>query len=1538
MHQFLLTMFIGSFFFCNTLIWAQQPNSTENNTCENATFININEANICPIYTQYGSTSNNNFDKPLLCNDTPLEGDYTDLFYKFIVPPSGRFKIDIDNIEYLAIYKNCNNNAITCRTEDEVNDNEFTATAGDTLICQLINTDFYRPLFSFCIEESFEKQLPFECSNTVLIDVNEFNLCPNNSITGKFIETDGVVIPFCGRLADHVSSALYYKFLTPKSGLIDVYTKDIYGYDLYVNCDTFAFTCSSNFPEFRTISLRPFDTTIIRFFDIFEANTFSFCIESPEIPVNDTCNINIPFAPVNETPGCEFTTAIDLHYYFRNNQENCITDFAPITYDVFYRVIVPSSGRFKFKATRGVFYSSIELSEKCSGEILWCSEYANTKTTTQLFTPGDTLIMRLNNRDRLNPFDFCIENAPASSNNECKDAMFINVLPINECINDKLIEVDPEFNSLNQPKSCSTYPDGNTFYKFVVPQNGQVLFRSAVPSPFASRDIYLVPSIYTSCNDTAAISCQTNNNSNLFKNLPPGDTLILELAAGADKEPFSFALTEAFTAPNDLCQNATTLPVVDIKDCTYSCINEKHIANLDMYSSFSSEEQSDVFFNFTAPLDGSVEIMIDKPKSLLGINIYNNCNEAPVYSENYGESNIKIENLIPNKSYILQVIGRYTSADYGICIADNIILKNNDCSSPKMVTVSATNNCEADFTTANAINYTFTNQGICRTNNQPDAYYQFIAPPSGIVGITVSSKFINNKFTIFTDCEDEVGTCTFSSPVYTGFPNLTPGDTILLQVVAQVGSRTNWSFCLSEVKAALADECENAQYIPNSSGSFLAVFNSTISEEDNCNPTADIDNFYEYTVPSSGRINIYDGTQYRALTISIYDSCGGDELYCGNYYRNKTIGNLPANQNVIIKLSGENVGTLSITFQIKDVPYPSNYNCENALSLEVISSSSMCLSNKQVIYSDSMDTLQLPQICDTIIGKSKESYYSFTAPDNSKIEINTNTNIGLEIYNGCDGDKLFCTKNFTSGIIEDLPQNELLILRMVQYFHSYYYIYHYEEHGLTICLSEVKPTLNNLCENATYIEVPVLYNLSKDIEEHDNNMIYNTLQQMPGCAAANVDIYYKVVVPNSGKLLVKADYPNNFSVDDYAGLSIYNTCGSEAIYCVDKLLQHTFENLPPGDTVFLQFHQIEAKKHSFVVIDGATIDNNTCENAKFITFNSVDECDKNLEKIYFEYYDYNFESNCVFNSNDAFYKFVVPADGNISITGGSTIALIEGCENVIYCSQNSIENSRITNLPPGDTLTLQLMRYKGYTGQIINFCLSTIEPSTNNNCENAKYLPISATDKCSDNLIIVNMANNTLSSLNTSCTYDRNIDIYFNVELLNTNSILLDFVDSINAGAIIYDECGETELFCTPRIDETIIKDLPEKFILRILDSFPRNFNLCISKPPCIAPISGSLIANEGCNIHNKQIIIKNELDELVEVISTDEEGNYITKYEHPCGNYTAEIGNFFTLACFNGNIGPLNFTLNDDTLRDGIDFVDNACTPPAVGTFNCDD
>ena len=222
------------------------------------------------------------------------------------------------------------------------------------------------------------------------------------------------------------------------------------------------------------------------------------------------------------------------------------------------------------------------------------------------------------------------------------------------------------------------------------------------------------------------------------------------------------------------------------------------------------------------------------------------------------------------------------------------------------------------------------------------------------------------------------------------------------------------------------DDCTSAEIINvsniNLNVSFdinSAIINNEIGCSGTTNDYADV--WFSFIMPFNG--NVYLGSNINWNNFALYDSCGGNEIQCGN--NNEFFTNLTSGNNYILRVF-RNANTASNTgfqnFSIKAFEEVTNNNCATAETITVTTESST------VNFNIGGAELNNEVGCS---GNTEQEYvdiwYEFTMPTNGDLNINGNINWNnFALYDACEGTEIQCGNlneqytNLTMGTIYKL--------------------------------------------------------------------------------------------------------------------------------------------------------------------------------------------------------------------------------------------------------------------------------------------------------------------------------------------------------------------------------------------------------------------------------------------------------------------------------------------------------------------------------------
>lgn len=1116
------------------------------------------------------------------------------------------------------------------------------------------------------------------CENAILIDVLDSDC---TEYIYEYFNPFGDIDIFkeCNNFLgiDNIYHDGFYKIAVPSSGQFR-FSPDFYdALALYKNCNAEPLFCG-NVNHFT--NLTPGDTLILQISNIsYQEGKIEFCLQATEPTTNSNC-VDADIIKVQNNKVCideNFTSLIE----FNNNQLNII----PICnedalYDAFYQFIAPSSGSIKIN-NYGSF--GLALYNSCEVEPIFCESEAAQQVITNLVA-GDTLLLQIYNSNDDTDVSFCIEEAFPPSNNNCNQPTFISVLEENE------INQSHVYNDLDINATCFENVSADSFFSFIVPNSGQVKFNHN----FWGSNLQVA--LYSNCTAEATI-CGSAYNDFLFRNLVPGDTLLLQVASQYFSEGIRFTLSDAPPTENNDCSNAKFIDVSTIDkyllDSQMLFLNYNTASNQPECDDFNT----DAYYQFVVPPSGDVSF---SSGDYLGVSVYESCEESPVYCEIRGYGDKEINDLTPGDTLILQV---YMFNVYDIV---NFYLEeigkslNNTCADAIPVNVAASGECnkyEVDLT----LKYNTPNEILaCNNNANPDAFYEIIVPPSGLINIKHSKEI---GIVLYTACGGNEIYCNqdYYNEIIT---DLTPGETLILQFFELYNSGA-FNFCIEEIAPSLNNNCSNATSITVAENGNCQMHEVSLNNLNynslNIYPSCDsrvlFDAFYEFVVPESGQITFEASDQ---VGIAIYQACNSNSLFCEEYTQSEIIRNLPIGETVILQIF-EYYSQADFTFCLEEVIPSINNLCINAEPF-IVNEPGACEGNF-IRVTNSLNNTDVNPYCASYV--MADAFYSFIVPASGHISISTSeqTQTGIAIYDDCLEQSFYCNDGFTNQVITNLNPNDTLILQVFQT----------APFNFDLCLEDAPPSVNNNCADAISIQI------YKEGECEGNFVTApiknNSVNINPSCMYINADIFYRVTVPENGQFRVITDTYN-------IGLSVYTACDTNSLICKNSLRESLIQDLPAKEEVFLQFFQGDNPfDFEFCIETAIQTVNNNCSNATLLNVSSPYDIFEQINTINMNNNTIDISPSCNSIDNDAFYSFTVPQNGKIVFYAINDfgMALYNNCNSEsIFCDSYINDQIIISDLPAGEELILQIFDRYDYSD--IKFSISEVED--NISCESATLI------------------------------------------------------------------------------------------------------------------------------------------------------------------------------------------------------------------------
>jgi len=832
-----------------------------------------------------------------------------------------------------------------------------------------------------------------------------------------------------------------------------------------------------------------------------EATNYSICA------VNDDGSCLLP----SENNDCEDAILIDIldndcteytyEYYNPNGSVDILKDchnflgIDKINHDGFYKIVVPSSGQFRFVTD---YYDALSLYNNCNDEPIFCGAVNH---FTNL-TAGDTLILQIsNNSYRERKIEFCLHATESTDNSNCADAELINVQNNKECIDENFISlIKFNNNPLNLTPVCNENANSDAFYKFVVPPSRSIRINN--------NNDYFGVALYNVCNNEPIV-CFNQVDQNIISDLVAEDTLILQIFGDNRNVDLNFCIEEAIPSANNDCENPIFIDILEETEI----IQSHQYNDLDINSTCLENINADSFFSFVVPNSGQIRV----DHNLWGplqIALYSNCNSEPILCEAVDRYDL-ISNLTSGDTLLLQIASYYFLEEIRFTLKEAPTSENNDCSNAKFIEVATVDTYSVNPDTL-FVNYnTVDIQPECGNlyYDNHDAYYQFIAPPSG---------------SVYFPTEDYVGASLYEScnqnPIFCGnennggieMNNLTPGDTLIMQVFTFY-LHSNLYIQLEEIAPTINNTCTDALAINVAPSGDCKNYEVDLSLKFNspnvilgCNVNVEPDAFYEFVVPSSGSIKIKNS---KSTGIALYNFCNETELYCNQDFYQETITNLTPGETLIVQFFERYYNSNRFSFCIEEVAPSVNNNCVNAATITVAETGN-CESNQVFVPNFNYNTVNIAPKCESSV--SYDAFYEFVVPEAGQVSFSADETVGIAIYQSCNGSSLFCEDYTQNETIRNLPAGENVVLQIFE---------DYSQPDFNFCLEEVIPAVNDLCINAEPFTVNEPGTCEGNYIQVKNTL--NSSNINPYCASfVMADAFYSFIVPPSGHINISTSLPS----------------------------------------------------------------------------------------------------------------------------------------------------------------------------------------------------------------------------------------------------------------------------------------------------------------------------------------------------------------------------------------------------------------------------
>ncbi|WP_298515654.1 T9SS type A sorting domain-containing protein [uncultured Kordia sp.] len=692
---------------------------------------------------------------------------------------------------------------------------------------------------------------------------------------------------------------------------------------------------------------------------------------------------------------------------------------------------------------------------------------------------------------------------------------------------------------------------------------------------------------------------------------------------------------------------------------------------------------------------------------------------------------------------------------------------NNDCANAEIISVTTTNAILVSFNNGMATQSLLSSCDTAATT-YPDVWYEFTMPVNGNIRITGVNGL--DGFSLYNTCGGaEIG-CFYDDGF---FFNLSTG-TYKLRATSTLAQAGADSFSIQAFETIANDECATAEVITDDITTLRSIsFDNRAATESldaSCDTASNIylDVWYEFTMPVNGNLLISGVNSLDLFTL--YDACGGNEIACSSddtFFYNLSTG------TYTLRAYSRSIHASADNFNIQAFETVANDECATA---EVITDD--ITTERIIAFDNRAATESLQASCDNINNTYLDVWYEFTMPINGNFQITgVNSLDAFTLYDSCGGSEIICTTDDT--FVYNLTVG-------TYYLRAYSRAIYASSDSFRIQAFET--VANDECATAEVImdDITTLRTIN-----FDNRNATESLEASCDTASNTyLDVWYEFTMPVNGNLYISG-------VNGLDRFTLYDSCGGSEIICFDN---DTFVyNLTTG-TYFLRAYSlaIYASADSFNIQAFETAANDECATAEVIMDDITTETTINYDN---RAATESLEASCDTAGNaylDVWYEFTMPVNGNVRITGVSSLdrfTIYDSCGGTeIVCSNNDTYTYDLT----AGTYLLRAYSLSIYASAE-SFNIRAFEILPNDDCANAETISIAGIGVCGTQNVTVDLRGATETTITDigSCfnSLQTWLDAWYSFEAPITGNISLTSTNFSNTFAV-YESCGGTEVAC----------------------------------------------------------------------------------------------------------------------------------------------
>ncbi|MDX1462643.1 MAG: hypothetical protein R3359_06265, partial [Marinirhabdus sp.] len=569
------------------------------------------------------------------------------------------------------------------------------------------------------------------------------------------------------------------------------------------------------------------------------------------------------------------------------------------------------------------------------------------------------------------------------------------------------------------------------------------------------------------------------------------------------------------------------------------------------------------------------------------------------------------------------------------------------------------------------------------------------------------------------------------------------------------------------------DECANSTPIVIETASSTTISDDTLtateSLDGSCENVTDnnLDLWYNFTMPVDGNL-VFSGVP-STLRISIFDSCGGAELYCSN--DDGIVYGLSATTAYILRISERDTfaGTFSINAQA--FAAASNDECVDRTTILVETANANTYSTDTRAATESLDAS-----CDTASSDNLDVWYEFTMPvDGNFVVSGISSTVGVTVYDACGGNEIECDNDDTFVYGLSAATVYVLRIREREIFAG----------SINFNVQAFATAPNDECVDRTSILVETANTNSYSIDLRTATESLDA--SCDDAASNNLDVWYEFTMPVNGNFVLTG-------ISSTVGVSLYDACGGNEIACDND---DTFVYDLTAASVYvlrIRERQIFANNVTFNVQAFETAANDECIDRTAIL---VETANTNTYSVNLRAATESLDASCddaASNNLDVWYELTMPVDGNFVLTGiPSTVGvtMYDACGgNEIKCDN---DDTFVYSLTEGAVYVLRIRERQIFASDV-TFNVQAFETAPNDECATAEVLNVGAISP----ITVTFDSRAATESIDATCetASNTNLDVWYSFSMPVNGDIEISNASSLTNFTLLED-CGGLELGCS---------------------------------------------------------------------------------------------------------------------------------------------